>query len=195
VSDLAFPGNFGELDAIVTQGGTRLGSIFGGGTFTVAATPGDYIINVLGTPAPIIVTSSQSAGTYGVEMIATPPAPTVTLSASAASVDSGNPVTLTWSSTDTTSCTASGGWSGALPISGTQASPAITAATTFTLTCSGGGGSANKSVKVDVNPSTSKGGGSLDALLLAVLAAGLLARVAGERRRARRGNEGVTYDS
>jgi hypothetical protein len=47
---------------------------------------------------------------------------------------------LTWSSTNATACTASGGWTGALATSGSKATAAITASTTYTITCTGDGG-------------------------------------------------------
>jgi plastocyanin len=173
LSDLAFPGNFNELAAVVTQGPTRLGSIFTSGTFSFTATPGSYVINVLGTPQPIIASSAQTAGTYGVSVAPTPPVPTVTLTPSATQVNSGDTVTLTWSSQNATGCTATGGWSGALATSGTQVSAALTSLTTFTLTCTGGGGSSMpQSVMVSVKPPSSSGGGSLDGLMLLLLALG-----------------------
>src|SRR5262249_13613757 len=99
LSDLIFPGNFADLSAVVTQGANRLGSIFAGGTFSFqAAAGGDYVINVLGTPAAVKAGSEQSAGTYGISVAPTPPAPTATLTASADQVQSGGNVTLTWSS-------------------------------------------------------------------------------------------------
>ena len=77
------------------------------------------------------------------------PAPTVTLSATPTSITSGSASTLTWSSTNATSCTASGGWTGAKAISGTQSvSPTVT--TTYTLACTGTGGTATQSVTVTV---------------------------------------------
>ena len=79
------------------------------------------------------------------------PAPTVTLSTSAAQVNSGDTATLTWSSTNATSCTASGGWSGGKATSGTEALPPITASATYTLTCTGEGGDASRAVTIDVN--------------------------------------------
>ncbi|MHB8660982.1 MAG: choice-of-anchor Q domain-containing protein, partial [Minisyncoccota bacterium] len=48
----------------------------------------------------------------------TTPAPIITLSASPTSVTSGGSSTLTWSSTNATSCTASGGWTGTKATSG-----------------------------------------------------------------------------
>jgi hypothetical protein len=179
LSDLGFPGNFSELGAVVTQGTTRLGSIFGGGKFNFAATPGDYIINVLGTPAPIVTTSSQTAGTYGVSVASTPPVPTVTLTSSSSQVSSGGTVTLTWSSTNATACTATGGWSGALTTSGTQTSSAITSSTTFTLGCTGDGGTTSQSVTVGVaapSPGPKAGGGAADGVLLALLMLAAAAR-------------------
>lgn len=78
------------------------------------------------------------------------PSPTVSLSAGRTLVDSGQTTSLIWSSTNSTSCRASGGWSGTLGTSGTRTSPALTANTTFTLTCSGTGGSAVAMIAVNV---------------------------------------------
>jgi hypothetical protein len=79
------------------------------------------------------------------------PAPTVTLSASPTTITSGGSSMLTWSSTNATSCTASGGWSGNEAASGMQ-QVTPTATTSYTLTCTGTGGSANATAAVTVNP-------------------------------------------
>ena len=50
-------------------------------------------------------------------------APAVMISANPSAIVSGSATTLTWAATNATSCTASGGWSGAKPVSGSQ-SPA-----------------------------------------------------------------------
>ena len=76
--------------------------------------------------------------------------PNVSLTSSASAVDSGDSATLTWSSTNATSCTASGGWSGTQATSGSQVVGPLNADTTFTLTCSGQGGTAASSVSIDV---------------------------------------------
>jgi hypothetical protein len=76
------------------------------------------------------------------------PAPTVFFSALPGDVASGSTATLTWSSTNASSCTASGGWTGTEPTSGTATSPALTATTTYTLTCTGSGGTAAQSATV-----------------------------------------------
>jgi chitodextrinase len=80
----------------------------------------------------------------------TPPAPTVTISANPTSVTSGNSSTLTWSSTNATSCTASGAWSGSEAVSGTQSLTNLTATSTYTLSCTGAGGNTNQSTTIGV---------------------------------------------
>jgi hypothetical protein len=88
------------------------------------------------------------------------PAPTVALTANPATITAGQSTTLTWSSTNATSCTASGGWSGARATSGTEQVGSISATTTFTLACTGAGGSGNQSATVTVT-----GGGAGDVVV------------------------------
>ena len=81
----------------------------------------------------------------------TTPPPTLTFSASPTTITAGQASTLSWSSTNATSCTASGptGWSGTKATSGTQSvSPTVT--TAYSLTCTGLGGSVTKSANVTV---------------------------------------------
>lgn len=110
-------------------------------------------------------------------------APVVTLSANPTSVSPGSATTLTWSSTNATSCTASGSWAGSKATSGSEQSPALNNNGTFGLECSGAGGSGNASVNVTVTPGGgtnppppapppsegSSGGGSTDPFLLMAL--------------------------
>ena len=80
------------------------------------------------------------------------PAPTLSFSASPVSVLLNNTSTFSWSTTNATSCTASGStqWSGSKATSGTEDVPiTISGNTTFTLSCSGAGGSRNASVTVE----------------------------------------------
>ena len=79
-----------------------------------------------------------------------PPVPTVSLTANPMSVANGASSTLTWSSTNATSCTASGAWSGAKATSGNQPTGALTASGNYTLACTGSGGSASASATVTV---------------------------------------------
>lgn len=78
-------------------------------------------------------------------------APTLALSASQTSVVAGTAVTLTWSTTDAQSCTASGGWSGSRQTSGSEQVTPSGASTTYTLDCTGAGGSVQRAVTVTVN--------------------------------------------
>jgi hypothetical protein len=80
------------------------------------------------------------------------PAPTVSLGASPTSLTAGQTTTLTWSSANATGCTASGAWSGVKSVSGSEVSAALNANATFSLTCSGTGGSASQQVAVTVTP-------------------------------------------
>lgn len=71
---------------------------------------------------------------------AAPTPPTATLSANPTVVNSGGSTQLSWSSTNATSCTAAGGWSGSKPTSGNETIGNLAATTTFSLICSGAGG-------------------------------------------------------
>jgi hypothetical protein len=193
-TDLGFPAAFAGVTLIGTQGNTVIGQITPGGAgqggtfnFTAGAnfmTAGPYTLNVLAQ-----VGTGQNYGLYGVTAR---PVPTVTLTPAATTVTSGEAVVLSWSSTNATTCTASGGWSGAEPISGSMVSlPAITQDTTYTLSCTGSGGPVLMPPSVTVNyspPSTSSssgGGGGGGAFSPGVLLAlSLLAGLNMRRRRA-----------
>lgn len=78
------------------------------------------------------------------------PEPTLTFTADPTSIDEGESSTLSWQTTNASSCTASNGWSGNKNTSGTQSvTPSET--TTYTLSCSGAGGTVTKSVTVNVD--------------------------------------------
>jgi aryl-phospho-beta-D-glucosidase BglC (GH1 family) len=78
-------------------------------------------------------------------------APTVTLSASPRTINSGGSSTLTWGSTNATTCKASGAWDGDKPTSGSGSTGKLTVSSTYTLTCAGSGGSAMANASVTVN--------------------------------------------
>ena len=94
---------------------------------------------------------------FGLVVDDTPPAPSVTLTASPTSINQGSSSTLTWSSPDATSCTASGAWSGNRATSGSSSvSPSQTS--TYTISCSNSGGSTQASTTVSVSvPPPSEG--------------------------------------
>ena len=159
-SDLGFPASFSNLAVIVTQGSNNLGSIFSLGNLSLPNTAaGNYFINIIAQP-------SGTAGTYALAMSTSP---TVSLTPSATSVTQGGTVTLTWSSQNATTCTASGGWSGTQAASGSVQSSAISATTTFTLACTGPGGTTTVSATVTANSAPAKsgsGGGEIDSMLV-----------------------------
>ena len=97
-----------------------------------------------------VVASSGSSGS----------APVVNLTASPSSVANGETAALNWSATKATSCSASGGWSGSQALSGTKVIGPNTTTTTYTISCTGAGGSTQKSATVAVASTTASGASS-----------------------------------
>jgi len=83
---------------------------------------------------------TSPAATAAITVKSLPAAPTATLAAAPPAVSAGGMSTLTWSSTNATSCTASGGWTGSLATSGTRSTGAVNGQTTYTLICAGPAG-------------------------------------------------------
>jgi len=79
-----------------------------------------------------------------------PPAPTLNFSATSTSIAYNSSTTLNWSSTNATSCTASGAWSGSKGTSGSQSTGNLTSSKTYSLSCTGSGGT-SPTVSVTVN--------------------------------------------
>ena len=123
--------------------------------------------------------TSAQAGTYGNvqisvtngELVAALPAFSIkvtgattvvkaalSLSASPGNVSRGVASTLSWSSTNATSCTASGGWSGSKGMSGSWSTGAMSATTSYTLTCSGASGTTPAAATATVAVSGGSGG-------------------------------------
>jgi hypothetical protein len=95
----------------------------------------------------------MGAATANVTVLPPSAQPTVTLSANPMTVASGSATTLTWTSTNASSCTASGGWNGTRATSGTQIQNPISTTTIYTLTCAGSSGSGSASVTVALQAS------------------------------------------
>jgi hypothetical protein len=172
LTELQFPVQFQNLALVVSSGGAILGKIYGGGTFTIAASPGPYQLTFIATPA-----AQQQYGLYGVQIVNS--APTVTLQASPTTVVAGGASTLTWTSTNASACTGSGtGFTGPQATGTGSTSVSVAATTSYTLTCTGAGGSSTKSVTVTATPAphSSGGGGDLDPALLCLLGGLALAR-------------------
>jgi len=94
-----------------------------------------------------------------------PPAPTVSLSAAPTTVAAGGSTLLTWSSSNASSCTASGAWSGVKVTSGNETINSISAPSTYTLTCTGNGGATARSATVNI-AGTAGVSGAVDSSLL-----------------------------
>jgi hypothetical protein len=178
LADLGFPANFQSLAVVLSQGSQVLGKIFGGGTFSFSGTPGTYVLTFVDTPISTAPAAASTAtvgyGLYSARVQSS--APTLTFTSSAATVAAGGSVSLTWGAPNATACTASGSsaWTGSEPVSGT-ASVVISATAALTLTCTGAGGSTAQTVNIAVTAAPAKvstgGGGDLDWMLLAALAA------------------------
>jgi len=77
--------------------------------------------------------------------------PQVVLTANPTSVSAGGTSLLTWSSTNATSCTASGGWTGTKPNAGSATVGPISVSTDYVLSCTGSsGGTTARTVTVAV---------------------------------------------
>jgi hypothetical protein len=162
LTDLGFPARLSSASVILTQGYANPGTQYSSGTTTVSLKPGNYTLNVLAQPG-----TGASYGLYGLQLS---PAPTATLAATPTSVSSTQSVMLTWSSTNATACTASAspavsGWSGSLPTtSGSQTLGPLSAATTFSISCSdvyGNSVGATASVAVTLPTANKTGGGAM----------------------------------
>jgi hypothetical protein len=167
LNDVGFPAQFAELAAILTRGSERLGQIFGGGSLDLLqATPGTYQISFITR-----TDATLKAGTYYLAATLKPPNPVITLSSTPASPTVGGAVDLNWTVLNATSCVASGGWTGARTTSGTERIAAVSAATTFTLACTGSGGSTTQSLTVTPAPPSGGGGGggATDQVLIMLL--------------------------
>src|SRR5262249_28379677 len=84
---------------------------------------------------------------------APPVLPAVSIGANPTSISSGGSSPLIWSSTDATSCTASGAWSGSKATSGSEGTGTLAASSSFSITCTGPGGSASATASVVVTGS------------------------------------------
>ena len=136
-----------------------------GGTYNFAAGYGFVQANIAAQMVPAII----------------PAAPTLSLTAS--SIVTGSSTTLTWSSVNTTGCTASGSWTGAMASDGTMTvNPTAVGSDTYTMVCANAAGtSPSTSVTLSVTAAASGGGGGGGALGLSALL-GLLALCAARGR-------------
>jgi hypothetical protein len=182
LTDLKFPAAFDSLGLVVSRGSSVVGKIFGGGKpLSFAGSPGTYQLTFVATPS-----ANQKFGLYASSVVYSPP--TITLSSNVTSAAVGANIQLTWSATNASTCSASGGnWSGNKATSATTESVLLAATTTYVLNCTGLGGATTQSVTVTATAAPAKsggGGGALDLGLLA-LCGGLVTARFREGRAAR----------
>ena len=118
------------------------------------ATSGSENVGPLSADSTFTLTCSGLGGSdsESITVAVSPQAePTVSFSANPPTVSYNGTTTLTWSSTDATSCNASGAWSGSKNTSGSDIVGPIDSDRTFSLSCTGGGGTTNRSVTVTIN--------------------------------------------
>jgi hypothetical protein len=146
-----------------------------------AATPTEIYTALQTSALPMAGPTPNATSGYGfiqadaaLALIAPGP-PTLTLAPSTLVL--GNSTTLTWSSVNTTGCTASGSWSGALAASGSKMiQPTAIGSDAYSLSCSNAGGSSSMSTAtltvngVPTGGGGGGGGGALDGLSILGLA-------------------------
>ena len=195
LTDLKFPQSFASLGLVVSQGANVLGKIFGGGTFSFNGAPGTYQLTFVATPGTPTATATDPNpialpfGLYANSVVYSPP--TVTLTSNVSTAAAGTTIDLTWTSTNASSCAASGGnFTGSQQTSGTNVPIVLAATTTYSLSCTGTGGTVSQSVSVTATQGSSgggghSGGGSIDWTWLSVASGLLAARLRrGQRRTA-----------
>ncbi len=112
-------------------------------------------INLIILSSLFIVSScgGGGGGGGGDSSPATPPGPIINFNSSPTSVITGETLTLTWSTSNATSCSASGSWSGDKATSGNETIIVTKSGSlNFVLTCSSSSSSSSKTVSVSVNP-------------------------------------------
>ena len=101
-------------------------------------------------PIALDLQTKNNDGSYTLGTLSVSIPPTVAISASPNNVAYRGGTTLTWSSTNATSCLALGGWTGSRESAGSASISNLAASTTYTLTCTGAGGSSSQSATVTV---------------------------------------------
>ena len=97
----------------------------------------------------LVLAACGNTGSGQGAAVAPPPAAAIALDSTA--IAEGSAATLTWSSSNATSCSATGSWTGAVPTSGTAPQmPAAAGIYTYVLNCTGAGGSATASAVLTV---------------------------------------------
>lgn len=180
----------GESTVLAWQSTNASSCSASGGWSGTKATNGTETVGPIQSATSFTLTCTGSGGSVaGTASVSVAAAPTLSFQVDRTTVSAGESANLTWSAGNATSCSASDAWSGNKATSGSQSTGAITAASTFTLTCSGAGGVITRQVSVTVaavggpaspaGGSQNSGGGSLSPYALL----GLLVLHRARRRR------------
>ena len=118
---------------------------------------GTQLVKVLSGKTRFTITCSGVGGSSSdsVEVTVSDPVqgmPAINLSASPTSIPYNGSTTLIWDSTNTSSCVALGGWSGNKTTSGSMVIGTLTSNTSFSLSCSGAGGTVTDEISITVIP-------------------------------------------
>ena len=147
-----------STDHAIFPGSSYPGSVTNGSLGKIDVTmnhwsgTGDYVAAFAGSTSDTLVDYTATAD-HQVKSAGQKNSVGFELAAEPATVVAGSSTTLTWSSTGATSCSASGGWSGALAIKGTQSVALTTPGNhVLTLTCTNGTDSGVASVTLKATP-------------------------------------------
>ena len=125
----------------LTWTSTNATSCTASGAWSGAKAPnGSQSTGALTVPTLYSLSCTGPGGASAVSSVTVNVVPLATLTANPSVITSGGTSTLTWSSINATSCTASGGWSGPRATSGTFNTTPLAATTAYSLTCVGPGG-------------------------------------------------------
>ena len=118
----------------------------GGQSFPGATSP--LTTGPISQPTTFVLTCTNSVNATVSAQVSVGLVPTVILTAKPTTVyeEWNNGSTLSWTSTNATSCTASGAWSGSKPLSGSASTGRLRATKTYILTCTNSGGASASSM-------------------------------------------------
>jgi hypothetical protein len=133
------------------------------GSFTgISNTPGDYVLNINCASIDPVQAAASAQATLTIVT-----SPTASLAANSTTIKTGQSLTLTWTSTGATGCTASGGgadgttWTGSQSTAGSATQQATTTGSfTYTLTCAEAHGVQSVPASVTVTVTAALTGGS-----------------------------------
>ena len=146
---------YGTKGTITWSSNNATSCIASGGWSGSKPTSGRFITPALTQAVTYIISctgkgGTQTASTTQWVQVAAATPPILTLTGSPTSIPYQGSAVLAWTSTNATSCTASGGWSGNQLTSGTANLSTLLSTATYTLACNGPGGLTTKSVSINV---------------------------------------------